>query len=848
MQTWLWRLLATVVFIIGYTIRSDLKEYHSIIPRITEQQKESLYNFSDAPTELFTNKQPNIGVFSAPIPKLNHEKTTYLPLNYRLKKWEYHSITNPNWILSLFVVDLGYISQATIYFYNKRNKYEYSEESLFGLNLKKFDCLENGDRNIHWKSSENEIKMYFDFKKRKYEIEFNAQLTNENQIQGKIVLEKYHKKSDELSIVFPLSNENTAYTHKSSPLKITSGDIKFNNESLMTSTGSLNDSIATLDYTHSLELRQTIWKWISFAGKSKNNDTILINLTSKERFLDRENVVWINDKIYFLGDVSINYSTNSDVNIKVKNSKINFKKETEKTINIYALLVHTKFTQNVGTYSGEIKVDGKIFEFENIIGVAEDHYAKWFIPEESPSKKRKLEEDYEEDSYEEETEPEREEEEEKIPIEKKEFDIKKDNVWIMSNSRISIEKSCLNDKLIKTLKKDFHFSELFPVQRAVIPIILALHNSETNGDILVGSPTGSGKTLSYVLPILNILLKSRFCRLSAIILVPTINLAKQIHSIIKKFEKTTNKKSYCLLDNVTNELKVDILISTPKRFYDYKKTFQLNLKDVQFLVLDEVDKMMSDQNDSKIIEEIFPKNDEKNIKNEMFPIPKPYTSIRKMLFSATLTSNPNILSQLSRPQYFSLSQPYSKIKYVLPENLNIFLVLFDPTYKPLYIMELLKLHKKIVIFTSQNETAFRLYSFLSLMNLNESLFQIHGKLEKKEIEKSLNEFRKESNSILIASDSMSRGIDIDDIDCVINYDKPEKMKNFIHRSGRCARGNNKGTSYLLIENEQVQNWRQKFLKVKSNPIEEYFIDVEDLVTNYKNFYQILENLKENIKK
>jgi superfamily II DNA/RNA helicase len=104
---------------------------------------------------------------------------------------------------------------------------------------------------------------------------------------------------------------------------------------------------------------------------------------------------------------------------------------------------------------------------------------------------------------------------------------------------------------------------------------------------------------------------------------------------------------------------------------DYKKSTKISLKDVQFLVLDEVDKMMSDPQDSKIIEEIFPKNEEKSLMNDIFPIPKPYHSIRKMLFSATLTSNPSVLAQLSRPQYFSLSQPYSKIKYVLPEKLNV---------------------------------------------------------------------------------------------------------------------------------------------------------------------------------
>ena len=269
---------------------------------------------------------------------------------------------------------MGYISQATVYYFDRKNKYEYSEESLLGMNLKKFQCFENGNRKIHWKSYDNEILMYFDFKKRKYDIELNIQLSGNSTLQplvGKFSLEKYYFKSDELSVVFPLSDVNVAYTHKSSPLKITSGEITFNNESL-----NLNDSVVTLDYTHSLELRKTVWKWVSFSGKSKQNDTILINLTSKERFLDRENVIWINDKMYFLGECSINYFPNS-VEIIVNNATINFNKETEKKINIYALLVHTKFTQNVGTYSGNFEIDGKKIEFENLIGVAEDHYAKW---------------------------------------------------------------------------------------------------------------------------------------------------------------------------------------------------------------------------------------------------------------------------------------------------------------------------------------------------------------------------------------------------------------------------------------------------------------------------------------
>jgi superfamily II DNA/RNA helicase len=110
--------------------------------------------------------------------------------------------------------------------------------------------------------------------------------------------------------------------------------------------------------------------------------------------------------------------------------------------------------------------------------------------EEPAAKKIKLDDSSEDEELQE------EEEEKEIPKkeEKKEFDIKKENVWIMGNARIPIEKSCLNEKLINVMKNQMKITEFFPVQRAVVPIILALHNSETNGDILVGSPTGSGKT------------------------------------------------------------------------------------------------------------------------------------------------------------------------------------------------------------------------------------------------------------------------------------------------------------------------------------------------------------------
>lgn len=215
--------------------------------------------------------------------------------------------------------------------------------------------------------------MSFDYRNRAYDVFISLELSGK-QLKGSFKFTKYFKDSKEFSLVFPFSDSQTAYTHKSCPLKV-EGVLSFDGKNLP-----LENAVATLDYTHSYEKRITTWKWSSLGGRV-NNNTILINLTSKERFLDRENIIFIDDKIYFIGDVIFEDSkedpTTQMVYNKKGNVKLIFKPLNSQNVNLYYVFVHSKFSQGLGTYHGTIELEGKEYIIEDILGVKENHYAKW---------------------------------------------------------------------------------------------------------------------------------------------------------------------------------------------------------------------------------------------------------------------------------------------------------------------------------------------------------------------------------------------------------------------------------------------------------------------------------------
>jgi len=236
------------------------------------------------------------------------------------------------------------------------------------------------------------------------------------------------------------------------------------------------------------------------------------------------------------------------------------------------------------------------------------------------------------------------------PLAKRDNDVKQSNVWYMSEKRVKladIPQGLFSQVVANTLTQTLQVNELFAVQRAVVPSIITLHKSRTPGDICVSSPTGSGKTLCYVLPIQEALHKyasssksvqlqqqqklgpqqllqhfslstAQKRKLRAIIIVPTQNLAEQVFELCKKFDAQTGlttgiahgsthplKEAKKLIQQDFNQQSqqveyssaVDVLIATPSRLlYHISSTMGFSMEYLEFLVFDEVDKLLNEEN------------------------------------------------------------------------------------------------------------------------------------------------------------------------------------------------------------------------------------------------------------
>ncbi|CAG8584095.1 889_t:CDS:10 [Diversispora eburnea] len=421
----------------------------------------------------------------------------------------------------------------------------------------------------------------------------------------------------------------------------------------------------------------------------------------------------------------------------------------------------------------------------------------------------------------------------------------------------------LSTQLIKRCKT-LGIHECFAVQAAVIPILTRLKSlSEVHtspGDICVSAPTGSGKTLAYV----------------ALVVLPTRDLVNQVKEIFEIFCKGTSLKVGTVTGQqafvheqeqlVGGISKVDILIATPGRLIEHISTTKnFTLQHLRFLVIDEADRLLNQSYQdwlTHILRSIQPgkscqiKKENFGIKFDSFDTPiydavssimlenfisvpktdisEPKTSmIQKLLFSATLTRNPAKIASLRlvNPQYISVQisdtneNEANQIKYTLPSSLKEFMIVTTSSMKPLVVLNLL--HNlnisSALCFTKSVDSAHRLSKLIQLFeelykqqNNSHSLIAVAEYSSDLSLEKRktiLNKFKRGEIKLLISSDLIARGMDLDRVDTVINYDVPVYMKKYVHRVGRTARAGRKGYAYSLIESQEIQ-WRLLPTKTK----------------------------------
>lgn len=388
----------------------------------------------------------------------------------------------------------------------------------------------------------------------------------------------------------------------------------------------------------------------------------------------------------------------------------------------------------------------------------------------------------------------------------------------------------MQPKLLQNVEKYFSPSS-FPIQTALLEDLLPVinfslvatkkHLTRRVGDVLVNASTGSGKTLAYSIPIVQLLSKRTVNRLRALIIVPTKLLINQVYDTVSKLAQGTGLIiSISKLENSLKEehkkfeqSEPDVLIITPGRLVDHLQMKSISMKNLQILVLDEADHLLNQSFQNwcpELLKQITA------AKHDQRP-----GNVIKMVFSATLTTNTEKLHglNLNNPKLFITD---SVKLYTLPEKLQEYVINIPTSkslYKPLILLHLLDNlnHAKILVFVKSNEASLRLASLLNILvdqtSSQEHVVQtINSNNSRSENKRLVNEFSsvecESKNRVLITTDLMSRGIDINDISDVINYDLPISSQQYVHRCGRTARAQSKGNAYnLLVGKGERDFWR-----------------------------------------
>ena len=335
-----------------------------------------------------------------------------------------------------------------------------------------------------------------------------------------------------------------------------------------------------------------------------------------------------------------------------------------------------------------------------------------------------------------------------------------------------------------------NFQECTPVQEHAIPLLL-------EGKDLIGvAQTGTAKTAAYLLPVLNQLSRGEYKEdaINCVIMAPTRELAQQIDQQVEGFSYFMPVSSVAIYggnDGIRYEqekkglaLGADIIIATPGRLISHLNLGNVDLSHVSFFILDEADRML----DMGFYDDIM-----QIVKN----LPKERQTI---MFSATM---PEKIQQLAKTILndpvevkIAVSKPAEKIiqtAYVCYERqkLGIIQSLFNDT-KP----------ERVIIFASSKLKVKDVTKALLRMHLN--VGEMHSDLDQKQRDHIMHEFKNGRIDILVATDIVARGIDIDDIRLVINYDVPHDCEDYVHRIGRTARANHDGCAITFIS-EMEQN-------------------------------------------
>jgi ATP-dependent RNA helicase DeaD len=360
----------------------------------------------------------------------------------------------------------------------------------------------------------------------------------------------------------------------------------------------------------------------------------------------------------------------------------------------------------------------------------------------------------------------------------------------------------ISDKLTKLL---FTLNYKIPteIQKEIIPLTLKEKN------IVFTSHTGSGKTLAYTIAFLNKINTKQ--QIQMLILAPTRELSIQIYKELTKICKTLEINVGALYggreiksDYKTTKKKIHILIGTPGRIVQHINEKNIKVGDVKFLIFDESDQMFDN-----------------GFYDECAYIIKRVSSTSKIILSsATITDKVKNFIENQIQDY-----EFREIGDKIPKKINQEILYCEISEKNDLLLKFFKNKKikKALVFCNKKDRCFTISNFLMQNKIYAK--EMNSSLEQKERENHLNLFKSGKINVLVTTDVCARGIHIENVDCIINYDVPTKQEFYVHRIGRTARSGKHGYSLTFICKEDIH----RFEKIK----EEYNLEVNLIDKDFK---------------
>jgi ATP-dependent RNA helicase RhlE len=352
---------------------------------------------------------------------------------------------------------------------------------------------------------------------------------------------------------------------------------------------------------------------------------------------------------------------------------------------------------------------------------------------------------------------------------------------------LSFDNLGLDDRLLEAVRS-MGYTAPTPIQEAAIPAVIE------GRDVVGCAQTGTGKTAAFALPILQ-RIRAGSRRPTALIVTPTRELALQIEGVAKQAARYTQHRVAVVYGGVgygpqASALRrgVDVLVATPGRLLDLCSQGDCRLSDVQVLVLDEADRMldMGFWPDVKRILDKLPANRQ------------------NLLFSATMTPEVTRIAgdMLHDPVHIDVSPPSKPIEAI---EQSVYPV--NGQQKTDLLLSLIRDHdlSRVLVFTRTKHRADRVARVLERSGISGAA--IHGNRSQSQRQQALDGFKKGRHRVLVATDIVARGIDVEGISHVINYDLPNVPEDYVHRIGRTARAGKSGIAFSLFAPEEHDQLR-----------------------------------------